>query len=230
MRIGVLVVFGAIFALSGASAQETQFYPRPIIFQINGACTTEMSPDKAVIVGGVSIETVKPTDAVEQLEKDLSLMRRYVAEKHGELQLLERVRRIMNPQPPPTENSASLKPIPPPPLFQVVQRLQATFPVDAPVDAILEKLIELGMDRYGDNVLSPVGVSTRRESVILFQIGNFDTEMKDFQQRCTTDAWKQWCASPVPGGSCPSPTPPANLELQLFTVRSKEKLIQEVAP
>ena len=93
---------GSAFAPS-ANAQDVQFspyYPRPQFFQMGGACEMEISPDKAAIVGGVSSSGLKPTDVAEQLDKKLALIKSYVNEKHGELQLLERVRTLKNPPPP----------------------------------------------------------------------------------------------------------------------------------
>jgi hypothetical protein len=214
-----LLALGASLAVSGALAsatstrvvaQDFQPYSRPASFQIAATCSTELSPDKAVIVGGVSSSALKPIDAVAQLDQQLALMATYVREKHGELQMMERVRSLKNPHP----GKADLEPP-----FQIVQRLHATFPADAPVDAIVQKLIELGMDRFGDNVLNS---SNRREPVIRFRFSNFDSRMNDFQQRCTANAWTEWCAAAGSGGHCPSQTPPASLELQGFNVRSKE--------
>jgi hypothetical protein len=175
----------------------------------------EMSPDKAVIVGGVSSAALKPSDAVDQLEKQLALMRTYVAEKHGELQMMERVRTLKNPQQQGRED--------PEPPFQVVQRLEATFPPDSPVDAILQKLIELGMDRFGENVLNNYN---RREAVVRFRIRDFDKKIDDFQQRCMAEAWKEYCAGPSAVKACVSQTPPANLEVQGFNAHSKEALMR----
>lgn len=174
----------------------------------------EVSPDKALIVGGVSSAALKPSEAVERLDKQLALMRSYVAEKHGELQLMERVRSVKNPQP-------GRDPGEPP--FEVTQRLQVTFPADAPVDAILEKLIELGLDRFGDNVLNN---TNRREVVVRFHVSDFDVKMSEFEKRCTAEAWKQWCASADSGKACASQTPPATLEVQAFNMRSKESLMR----
>jgi uncharacterized protein YggE len=219
----ISLAFAAALAFSGllpaaASAQtmvqEAQFYPRPAYFQINGTCAMEMSPDKAVIVGGVSSSAVEPSDAADQLEKQLALMRTYVAEKHGEIQMMERVRSLKNPQPGRTD---------PEPPFQVVQRFEATFPPDAPVDAILQKMIELGMDRFGDNVLNN---NSRREAVVRFRITNFDAKINDFQQRCTAEAWKQWCSTTDIKGACPSQTAPASLEVQAFNAHSRESIMR----
>jgi len=193
---------------------QREFFAPQDYVQISGTCATEMSPDQALIVGGVSSAALKPGDAVEQLEKQLALMRTYVAEKHGEIQMMERVRTLKNPQPGKTESD---------PPFQVVQRLQATFPADAPMDAILEKLIELGFDRFGDNVLNNYN---RREVVIRFRITGFDAKLNDFQKQCTAEAWQQWCSTANDKEICGSKMFPADLDLQSFNVRSKETLMR----
>jgi hypothetical protein len=184
------------------------------IFQLSGTCTAEMTPDKAVIVGGVSSGGLKPTDAIDQLEKQLGLIRAYVEENHGRLQLLERVRTLKTPQPGRED---------PEPPFEVVQRLQVEFPANAPVDAILQKLIELGLDRFGDNMLNNYN---RREAVIRFRVSDFDAKLRDLQQRCTADAWKQWCASPAAASGCTTDKPPADLELQAFNAHTEETLLR----
>ena len=175
----------------------------------------ELTPDQAVIVGGVSSSALKPTDAADQLEKQLAAMKTYVTQQHGEMQLFERVRTLKTPQPGREETDLP---------FQVVQRLQITFPANAPVDAILDKLIELGFDRFGENILNNYG--NRREAVVRYREGNLGTKLKDLQQQCTDNAWKQWCASQASGEDCKSLTPPTDLDLQMFNIRSQETLMR----
>jgi hypothetical protein len=215
---------GAIMSSSGLSAaaspppsapgmpQRAEFYRPPEYFQISGTCAAEMTPDQAVILGGVSSASLKPDDAVNQLDQELGLMKSYVAEKHGVIQMMERVRTLKTPQP-------GKEDIDPP--FQVVQRLQIAFPADAPVDAILQKLIELGFDRFGDNVLGNNG--NRRETVVRYRATNFEAQFKELENQCIADAWKRWCNPPTANRDCPSQTPPLDLlNLQTFNVRSKE--------
>lgn len=201
-------------SLPVARNPQGPFYPRPETFPFSGTCAMEVSPDQAVIVGGVSSSALKPTDATDRLDKQLGLMRAYLAEKHSELQLFERVRTLKTPQP--GKEDAD-------PPFQVVQRLQVKLPADAPVDAILEKLIELGFDRFGDNVLNNYN---RREAVVRFRISDLDAKLMDLQQICTVNAWKQWCTEPSFRPNCHSGTPPAELDLQSFNVRSAETLMR----
>jgi len=224
MRVSLPVVAGfvsTLYALAASSACVAQavvaqgaFYPRPQFFQVSGTCETEVSPDQALIVGGVSSSGLKPEDAVNQLEKQLAAMRSYLSDRHGELQLMERVRTVKNPQPGRDDTE---------PPFQVVQRIQVKLPVDAPVDAILQKLIEMGLDRFGDNVLNN---SNRRETVIRFRVRDLDAKLKDMQQQCTANGWKQFCSTGASDNVCTSNTPPTDLDLQIFNVRSKEALIR----
>ena len=74
------------------------FVPQEIRPDWRNVCDGNVA-NQAFIVGGVSSSALKPGDAVEQLEKQLKLMRSYVAEKQGEIQMMERVRTLKNPQP-----------------------------------------------------------------------------------------------------------------------------------
>src|SRR5215470_13182840 len=66
-------------------APRADFHQPPQIFQMTGTCAMEVSPDVAVIVGGVAVSSLKPTEANEQLDKQLALIRKYVEENHGRL-------------------------------------------------------------------------------------------------------------------------------------------------
>ena len=185
------------------------------IFQLTGGCTAEIAPDRAFIVGGVSSSAVQPEDAIAQLDKQLAAIRTYVEDNHGHLELMERVRTLKNPSQQP--NRADNEPP-----FEVVQRLQVDFPATAPVDAILQKLIELGLDRFGDNILNNY---QRREAVVRFRVSDFDAKMQAMQDACTADAWARFCKTAEPA-DCNSPKPPANLDLLSFNVRSEESLLR----
>ena len=226
-RTRSIVACGLALALglagAGAEAQVIAM-PRAVsvdmsgaqVFQLTGTCAKPASPGVAVILGGMASGALKPVDAVGQLDEHLKAIRDYVEENHGRLRLLERVRTIANPPP---NRSGTEREFP----FQVVQRLQAEFAPDAPVDGILQRLIELGLDRFGDNVLNANG--SRREAVILFRFTDFDAEIRELQKQCIAAAWKDWCATPGSGPACPA-EPPAALQVQVFTVRSMEKLLR----
>lgn len=214
----------ATFAPIGAAAQESAapianpregIFRGPRYFQLSGACESEVRPDVAVIAGGVAVAGLKPTESTAELEKELQLIQAAVKENHGRLTLQERARTVKNPSP----NGNDLEPP-----FEVVQRLQAEFPADAPVDAILEKMISLGLDRFGDNVLR--ANTSRREVVVRYRIANFDAKTGALQESCTLDAWKKRCATDAAKGLCDFKEPPEDLQLANFTVRSEESVLQ----
>lgn len=185
------------------------------LFQLTGSCAVTVAPDRAVVLGGVAADAVLPLPAIEQLEKQLDAIRGLVQEHHGTLDLLERVRTVKAPSPGVREPELP---------FEVVQRLQATFPAKAAVDTILQRMIEIGLDRFGDAILSTDGSS--RQTAVRFRFTDLDTKLDGLRQRCTADAWKTWCASPTSEGTCATEQPPADLQLQSFTVRSAEKVLR----
>jgi hypothetical protein len=199
-----------------ASAQEVELGNVPRIVTLTGSCSVTLAPDRAVIVGGIAADAVLPLPAVEQLDRQVAAIRGVVEEHRGTLELLERVRTV-KPPPPGTREAAELP-------FEVVQRLQATFPAKAAVDTILQRMIELGLDRFGDAVLSTDG--SNRQTVVRYRTSDFDARLDALGKRCTADAWKTWCASPAAAGSCPTDSPPDDLELQSLYVRSAERVLR----
>jgi len=189
--------------------------PSVRVFELTGSCAVTVVPDRAVVLGGVAADAMLPLPAIEQLDKQLEAIRGLVAEHHGTLELLERVRTVKAP------STGAREPELP---FQVVQRLQATFPAKAPVDAILQRMIEMGLDRFGDAVLSTDG--SGRQTAVRFRVTNLDARLDALRQRCTADAWKTWCASPAGTEACATDRPPDDLELQSFSVRSVEKVLR----
>jgi hypothetical protein len=188
--------------------------PIALMVELGGVCAIDVAPDHAWIVGGIAASSLKATDAIAQLDKQLTAVRAYLSEHHGELHLLERVRTVKAP----TGNPPSGADTP----FEVVQRLQARLPTSAPVDVILQKLIALGLDRFGDNVLFEGG--SRREVIVRFRVDDFDDKIEELRKRCTADAWRRHCAETRP--ACAADSVPANLQLQSFEVHSEEALLR----
>ncbi len=215
LAIGSLSMAANAQTVSGSRIVLTGTTAGPQFFQLTGTCAMAAAPDVAVVLGGIASGALKPIEGVEHLDQHLGIIQAYLEEAHGRLQLMERVRTVMNPSSNPEERELP---------FEVVQRLHVEFSADAPVDAIMQRLIELGLDRFGDNVLNNNG--SRRAAVILFRFNDFDAKMRNLQKQCIADAWKEWCVAPTSGGTCPSEQPPAVLQLQSFAVRSTEKLLR----
>lgn len=201
-------------------AQISQVYPSRVV-TITGDCEAELRPAKAVVSGGVAVSALKPSSAVAQLDKQMELIRDYVRQNQGMLKEFERVRMVH------TEGSINGQPRDP--SFQLAQRIRAEFPADAPVESILEHLMELGLDRFGDN-MSP---AESRQSIVVirYEIANFDEQLKQIRDRCTTEAWKRWCVSAgAQSLSCKAGELPESLQLQNLSLHSTEKLMRGEGP
>ncbi len=206
--------------LAPALAQIGQAYPSRMV-NISGDCEAELRPAKAVVAGGVAVSALKPSNAVDQLDKQMALIRDYVRQNQGQLKELERVRMVH------TEGSVNGQPRDP--SFQLAQRIRAEFPADALMDSILEHLMELGLDRFGDN-MSP---AESRQSIVVirYEMENFDEQLKQIRERCTTEAWKSWCSSAgAKSLSCKAGDLPESLQLQSLNLRSTEKLMRGEGP
>ena len=210
----------SLVLLTPAFAQIGQVYPSRVV-TIVGDCEAELRPAKAVVSGGVAVSALKPSSAVDQLDKQMALIRDYVQQNHGKLKELERVRMVH------TEGSINGQPRDP--SFQLAQRIRAEFPADAPMEDILEHLMELGLDRFGDNMSAPES----RQSIVVvrYEIANFDEQLKQIRDRCTVEAWKRWCVSAgAKSLSCKTGELPESLQLQSLTLRSTEKLMRGEGP
>ena len=182
--------------------------------QLFGSCTGEIGPSIAIIAGGVAVQGLKPLDTSADLDKQMAAIAKYVEENHGKLILLERVRTLKNPAP-----YGSSDPGQP---FEIVQRLHVELPVSAPVDAILQRLLELGLDRFGETVLSANG---HREEAVLYRVTDLDSFTHAMQQRCIADAWKTWCSTTAAKDACKSADPSPDLENLNFNARSDEQVL-----
>ncbi len=206
--------------LTPAFAQIGQVYPSRVV-SIAGDCEAELRPATAVVSGGVAVSALKPSSAVGQLDQQMALIRDYVQQSQGKLKELERVRMVH------TEGSINGQPRDP--SFQLAQRIRAEFPADAPMERILEHLMELGLDRFGDNMSS----AESRQSIVVirYEIANFDEQLKQVRDRCTVEAWKHWCVSAgAKSLSCKAGELPESLQLQSLTLRSTEKLMRGEGP
>ncbi len=215
LAIGALSTFVS-FPFLQCHGQIGQIYPQRNSI-VTGDCQADLKPATAVISGGVAASALKPTEAAEQLDKQLALIRTYIQQNQGTLKELERERMIH------TEGSVNGQPRDP--SFQVAQRLRAEFPADAPVDRILERLMELGMDRFGENMSLP----EYRTSIVVvhYEIANFEAQLKQIREHCIAEAWKQWCGSPTTEKpECKASAPPESLQIQSFNLRSTDKLMR----
>jgi len=182
--------------------------------QLFGSCTGEIAPSMAVIAGGVAVQGIKPLDAAADLDKQMASIAKYIDENHGKLILLERVRTLKNPAP-----YGSSDPGQP---FEIIQRLHGELPLSAPIDAILQRLLELGLDRFGETVLFANG---HREEAVLYRVTDVGSFTHAMEQRCIADAWKTWCSAAATKDACKSADLTQDLENLNFNARSDEQVL-----
>lgn len=104
-------------------------------------CADVIKPDRLIISGGISTESIRPKQASDKLEQQLVVIRTYVKSKNGILHEKELLRAARNPE----RERDGVSKLP----FMQMLRFEAEFPTTVDVDEILERLLKLGMDRYG---------------------------------------------------------------------------------
>lgn len=175
------------------------------------ACSTDLRPEKVFVLGGVSASGLKPADVAAQLDRQMEVFARAVQDAHGILVRLERVRAISTNR---TSNEQRA------PLFQIVQRVRAEFSADAPVDFILNQLLLIGLDRFGDSLENNSG---RQVSMpVRYAFRDFQAEMQAFRNKCRMQAEKQFCDERPE--QC-TDGPPKNV-MTSFSARSEERVLR----
>lgn len=175
------------------------------------SCSSELRPAKVLILGGVSASGLKPPDVAAQLDRQMEAFDHAVQNSHGILVRLERVRAI-------TTNRASSEERPP--AFEMVQRVRAEFNADASVDSILNQLLLIGLDRFGDALESNSGRQTAMP--VRYVFGDFTGEMRAFRDKCRIQAEKQFCEEH--SEQCAA-GPPKNVSSSFFA-RSEERVLR----
>jgi hypothetical protein len=182
-----------------------------------GYCAQEKAPDLAVIVGALTARTLKPTDAREQMDRQVEAVRARVSERGGQLQLGETIRAARSGAP--EANSASDRP------FVRVQRLEAAFATDAPIDDILEELLRLGLDRYGRELVLD-GTDGRSHVVVRYRFRGLRQTLEALESACQADAWERWQRAIRPAGGRDVERTGCRLRKLTFVVRSQPVLAE----
>lgn len=155
------------------------------------ACSGEVAPDQVLIVGGMSVESLKPLEAKRQLEKQLTALESYATEQAGRLRLLERIRAVRDSG---QDRSSSDPEVPP---FLLLQQLEIEFPLGVDIDAILERVLQLGLDTYGRNPRLGYADTTPK-AVVRYRVSHFGDELERLHRDCELAAWEEWCGRNAP--------------------------------
>lgn len=199
LTLWALLVAAAAAAEQAPAKDDTgyAYVVRAVNQVMTAPCSAELRPDRAVILGGISATSLKPTEAAAQLERQIGEIRKYVSQKGGSLLLQERLRGVRAGPRDPVRPSQDLLP------FVAVQRLEVELPVEADVDAVLEGLLQLGLDQYGKEVRLDAGQEARSRDatprvVVRYRFSRLHLELEEIQRRCRTAAVEKWCEESVP--------------------------------
>lgn len=150
-------------------------------------CTESFTPDRVVVAGGISAETISPKDGAARIDKITGALRTYVGQHGGNLTLLDRLRAARNPEG--SRDGAQSMP------FLQLQRFEADFPVAVDVDTVLERMLQLGMDRYGRNIQVADYSSRQYQMLTSYRISNFDDKIVALRNRCVESAVGTKCTA-----------------------------------
>ncbi len=156
------------------------------------ACTGEVRPDRVIIAGGMSAEAVRPTEAQARLDRQIAELRKLAAAHGGETLLLERLRAARTLR---ERQDARLEPPP----FLMLQRLEVSLPANVDVDALLERVLQLGLDRFGSAVRVE-HVETNPRIVVRYRFSALARELDALHERCREEAIRHWCTGPQAAG------------------------------
>lgn len=163
-----------------------QIVPQSLPQSHSGECVGEVRPDRVLIAGGISAQGLKPMLVKAQLDKQIAAMQQYVADKKGQLVLLELMRAAQA-----VNKSASSESTAPQP-FILVQKLEAEFPITEDIDVILERLIQLGLDRFGKQVTVEAS-SYGRNVVVFYRVSDLRSRLDRLHATCKQRLVEQWC-------------------------------------
>jgi len=179
------------------------------IHHLTTDCTGKARPDRVVIAGAMTAEAVKPLDAQAQLDRQLAELRKYVKEENGRLHVLERVRaaRTMSER----GNRTGHKTLP----FLALQRVEIEFPTTIAIDAAFERVLYLGLDRFGSNIRVD-RVDGRRRVAVRYRFSAMRTELDRIHAQCRAEAMVNWCAAKGTGLAVCA-RPPAESDVRVKT-------------
>jgi hypothetical protein len=152
-------------------------------------CVETLKPDRLVISGGASAESVRPKDGSDQLDKTLAAMRTYVQSKNGKLIERERLRAARNAEQERNRDNTPRMP------FMQVQRFEAEFPVNADVDEALERLLKLGMDRYGKDAGLDAHQGRDYKQLTSYRFTTLDESLRGALAACVREAARSTCGA-----------------------------------
>ena len=171
-----------------AMAEKPAVDAQALTHVYTGECNGEVRPDRVVIVGGISAQGLKPAVAKAQLDRQIEAVRQYVVGKQGRLVLLEVLRAAQPATRASSSENAAIQP------FILVQSLEVEFPVTEEIDAILDRFLQLGLDRFGKQV-SVEASSYGRNVLVYYRFSDLRSQLDRVHAACKQRLVAEWCSS-----------------------------------
>lgn len=153
---------------------------------IHGTCNFNVTPDKALIIGGISAQSLNIADASKQLDSVINDVLVMVEKHKGKYIALERLRSVEQKKCKKSNCNERTK------LFHVMQRFELEFPLKTDVDKVLEQLIEVGMNQFGRNFNLYSG-SKQRQILVRYRFSDNHIQPATIKSSCVKQSINQWC-------------------------------------
>lgn len=159
---------------------------RPVTHALN--CAETLKPDVIVVSGGVSAKSVRPKDSTEQIDRQLAAIRAYAQSKDGKLLELERLRAARNPDNDRRDGDKSP--------FMQMQKIEVELPLSVDIDDAIERLLKLGLDRYGKDLRLDGNEQGRDfRTLTSYRIRDLDNKVHRMADACVDAEIKRVCGA-----------------------------------
>lgn len=159
---------------------------------ITAACRATVRPDRAVIVGGISASGIKPSETAERLQRQLDVLETVASQHEATLRRVERVRaaRLSSVRSARVSSARTRDDEADP--YVVIQRIELEVAADADVDLLLDRALQVGLDRYGISA-GIGGRSAAAQPLVVYRFSDFDEMVGGLHTRCRETAIRAWC-------------------------------------
>lgn len=173
---------------------------------MRATCSGRMSPDYAEISGGLSVQSMKPEEAIAKINERVKDIRRFVSRNGGKLILKERIRSVRQfmmpnpynpyrghvmPQPPAGKKPEQKMP---PATFIFIQRLSVEMPVNAKIDKMMVGLVNLGLNQFGQlNSHYSYNRGNGGQVLVFYKFRNLEQKLDTIKEKCVVTAISDWC-------------------------------------
>jgi hypothetical protein len=195
MRLGAICVTATLF-LSNVHAEKSNAAltvgtpaPRPLQLQFN--CTDTIKPTTVVISGAITAKSVRPKDGSDQIDKQVAALQSFAQSKGGRVVQLERLRAARNPDAQRSEKrEADTLP------FLQMQKVEIELPIAVDIDDALERVLKLGVDRYGkDARVEGYDQSREFRNLTSYRIGDLGAKLARMAEQCVDTEIKRVCSA-----------------------------------